>query len=58
MIIEKHSHHIYMKWKEGEREQGAGETKRERVCAREGGWLQEEVALVVKTTVEEMDHLG
>ncbi len=34
-------HHIYMKWQEGEREQDARETEREKeresVCAREGG---------------------
>ncbi len=28
------SHHIYMKWKEGVREQDAEETERERVCER------------------------
>ena len=47
----KHGRYIYMKWKEGEREQDGRETERE--CAREGGWLQEEVASVVKMTVEE-----
>jgi hypothetical protein len=50
-VRHKHRHYIYMKWKEGEREQDGGETERE--CAREGGWLREEVASVVKTTVEE-----
>ncbi len=29
------------------------ERQRESVCAREGGWLREEVASVVKMTVEE-----
>ncbi len=47
-----------MKRKEGEREQGTGETERERECAREGGQLKDEVASVVKMTVEETDHLG
>jgi hypothetical protein len=28
------SQHIFMKWKEGEREQYAGGTQRERVCER------------------------
>ena len=28
----KHGSHIYMKWKEGEREQDRGETERERGC--------------------------
>ncbi len=50
------STNIYMKWKEGWREQGSGETERESV--REGGWLREEVALVVKTTVEENGPFG
>ncbi len=31
---------------------------KERVCAREGGYLQTEVASVVKMVVEETDHLG
>jgi hypothetical protein len=35
LIIENmDSRHIYMKWKEGAREQDAGETERERVCER------------------------
>ncbi len=34
--LHKHGHHIYVKWKEGEREQDSRETERE--CAREGGW--------------------
>ncbi len=33
----KHRCYIYMKWKEGEREQDAGETERESVREREGG---------------------
>jgi hypothetical protein len=49
----KHVSYIYMKQKEGEREQDARETERERACAREGGWLREEVALVVKMAIEE-----
>jgi hypothetical protein len=32
-IENMNSHHIYMKWKEGAREQDAGETERER-CKR------------------------
>ncbi len=55
IIIHKHGCYIYMKWKEGEREQDTGET--ERVCAREGGWLREEVASVLKMTVKKTDHL-
>ncbi len=47
----KHGCHSYMKRKEGEREQDSGETKR--ACVREGGWQWEEIALVVKTTIEE-----
>jgi hypothetical protein len=31
---------------------------REREGVREGEWLREEVASVVKTTVEDNDHLG
>jgi len=31
MIGNKHGSHIYMKWKEGEREQDSGETEKERV---------------------------
>jgi len=34
MIGNKHGCHIYMKWKEGEREQDTGETERECVCER------------------------
>jgi len=34
MIGNKHGSHIYMKWKEGEREQDTGETERECVCER------------------------
>ncbi len=52
----KHRSYIYMKWKEGEREQDAGETERE--CAREGGWQREEVASVLKMTVEENRPFG
>ncbi len=47
-----------MKRKEGEREQDAGETERESVCEREGGWLQEAVVSVVKMTVEENGPFG
>ena len=47
-----------MKQKEGEREKDAGETDRERVCVREGAYLQEEAALVVKMTVEENGPFG
>ncbi len=50
------SRHIYMKQKEGAREQDTGEI--ERVCAREGGQLQNEVASVVKMAIEEVHHLG
>ncbi len=58
LIIENmDSRHIYMKWKEGAREQDAGETQRERECAKEGRQLQTEVASVVKMAVEETDHL-
>jgi hypothetical protein len=32
-----HGSTIYVKWKEGEREQDTGETERERVREREGG---------------------
>ncbi len=45
--ISKHGHHIYMKPKEGEREQDSGETERESVCVRDGVWQREEVASVV-----------
>jgi hypothetical protein len=34
------------------------ERQRERVCAREGGWLREEVASVVKMTFEENRPFG
>ncbi len=34
------------------------ERQGERVCAREGGWLQEEVASVVQMTVEENGPFG
>jgi hypothetical protein len=34
------------------------ERQGERVCAREGGWLHEEVASVVKMTVEENRPFG
>jgi hypothetical protein len=47
-----------MKQKEGEREQDARETDRERVCVREGAYLREEVTLVVKMTVEENRPFG
>jgi hypothetical protein len=53
-----------MKQKEGEREQDAGEIETERVwvcvcvCVRKVGWLQEEVASVVKMTVEENRPFG
>ncbi len=30
----KHGHHIYIKQKEGEREQDSGDTERESVCER------------------------
>jgi hypothetical protein len=55
-VRHKHRSNIYMKQKEGEREQDARET--ERVCVREGAWLREEVALVVKMTVEENGPFG
>jgi hypothetical protein len=48
----KHRPYICMKWKEG-KESKMPERQRGRVCAREGGWLREEVASVVKMTVEE-----
>jgi hypothetical protein len=47
----KHRSYIYMKRKVGEREQDMRDRQRE--CAREGGWLPEESASVVKMTVEE-----
>jgi hypothetical protein len=56
--VYKHGHHIYMKWKEGEREQDTGETKRERECVREGGWQRVEVVSVVKMTYEENGPFG
>ncbi len=34
------------------------ERQRESVCVREGAWLREEVALVVKMTVEENGPFG
>ncbi len=49
---------LSLKRKEGEREQDSGETERERVCVREGGWQQEEVASVVKMTAEENGTVG
>jgi hypothetical protein len=52
-----HSCHIYMKQKEGEREQDAGETERECVREREDS-CKNEVASVVKMAVEEVDRLG
>ncbi len=45
-----------MKQKEGEREQDSGETERE--CARDGAWQKEEVASVVKMTVDENGIVG
>jgi hypothetical protein len=33
--ISKRGYHIYMNWKEGEKEQDSGETERERVCERQ-----------------------
>ncbi len=51
--LSKHGHHIYMKRKEGEREQDSGETKRERECVRNGAWQREEVASVIKRAVGE-----
>ncbi len=50
----KHGSNIYMKWKEGGREQDSGETE----SVREGGWLREEVASVVKMTFEENGPFG
>ncbi len=50
--------HIYMKWKEGAREQDTGETERERESAGEGGQSQNEAASLVKMAVEEADHFG
>jgi hypothetical protein len=51
-VRHKHGSYFYMKRKEGEREQDSRETERE------GGWQQEEVASVVKTTVEENGPFG
>ncbi len=47
-----------MKQKEGEREQDSGETERVCVCEREGGQQLEEMASVVKMTVEENGIVG
>ncbi len=44
--ISKHGYHIYMKWKEGEKEQDSGETEREFV--RDRAWQRGEVSWVVK----------
>jgi len=40
------------------RGKGLAARETERECAREGGWLQEEVASVVKITVEENGPFG
>ena len=59
LIIENmHSHHIYMKWKEGASVQDSGKTERERVCVRVCRQLQIEVESVVKTAIGRTDHLG
>ncbi len=50
--LSKQGHHIYIKRKEGEREQDSGETER-RVCVRDRAWQREEVASVVKQTIRE-----
>ncbi len=50
-VRHEHRSYIYMKQKEGEREPDTTEMERE--CAREGRWLQKEVASVVKMTIEE-----
>jgi len=50
----KQGHTIYMKRKEGEREQDRGETERGCMCVQR----QEEVASVVKMTVEENRIVG
>jgi hypothetical protein len=45
--VYKHRHHIYMKWKEGEREQDSGEKERE--CVREAEHCRKrKVASVIK----------
>jgi hypothetical protein len=54
-VRHKHVSTIYMKQKEGGREQYSGETKRERVQER---WQREKVASVVKMTIEENRPFG
>ncbi len=58
MIIgNTNSHHIYLKWKESKMPERQRERESVCVCAIEGGYLQDEVASVVKMTIEETDHL-
>ncbi len=52
----KHRSNIYMKQKEGGREQDSRETERE--CVREEGRQREEIASFVKMTVEENGPFG
>jgi hypothetical protein len=48
-VRHKHRSTLYVKLKQGGREQDSTVTKRE--CAREGWWQREEVASVVKMTI-------
>ncbi len=48
--------HLYETERRGKRARQCRDREREGV--REGGWLREEVASVVKTAVEENNHLG
>ncbi len=56
-VRHKHGCYVYMRQKEGGK-RARQRRDREGECARKGGWQQEEVALVVKMTVEENRPFG
>ena len=45
------NHHIYTRMERRGKGLAAGETQRERVCARDNEWLKMELASIVKTAV-------